>query len=86
MAAVLGGTAAFVLAFDNPLPEKAEEVLVLGIVRVVFLIGWFCSMHLGFMKGKQIDNGIEPDLSKKHMLVSVLITVAAVIVLVALDQ
>ena len=81
-AAISGATAGFLWIFvlgDNTWPTLAERGLAL-LFPLTFLGLWFAAVVTGFMAGKRLE--ADPALNKKHILVSIALTVAPLLFIV----
>jgi hypothetical protein len=83
--ALTGFAAGFFWIFvfgDNPWPESIGTILPLLMI-LFFLVPWLLSIWVGFTTGKRLET--EPELNKKHVLVSVCLTIVPIL-LIALHQ
>ena len=81
-AAVSGATAGFLWIFvlgDNTWPTFAEGGLAL-LFPLTFLGLWIAAVVAGFMTGKKLE--ANPALNKRHLLVSIALTVAPLLFIV----
>ena len=67
---------------DNPWPAATETILPLLLV-LTFLMLWTASIAVGFLFGKKLET--EPELNKKHIMISVGLTLAPML-FIALHQ
>ena len=61
---------------DNPWPASVEKILPILFI-FVFLVVWIALMIIGFVIGKQLEQN--PILNKKHILISVGITITFIL-------
>ncbi|MDQ1331615.1 MAG: hypothetical protein QG578_1883 [Thermodesulfobacteriota bacterium] len=64
---------------DDPWPAAIEKVLPILFV-ITFLIAWITSVIFGFAAGKKLEKN--PDLNKKHILVSIGVTIAPILLMI----
>ena len=79
---VFGSAAGILWIFvfgDNPWPSSIEIILPILFV-LVFLTVWIASVTIGFVTGKKLEKS--PGLIKKHILVSIGVTIAPIIFIV----
>jgi hypothetical protein len=79
---VFGSAAGILWIFvfgDNPWPSSIEIILPILFV-IVFLTVWTASVTIGFITGKKLEK--TPGLNKKHILVSIGVTIAPVLFIV----
>lgn len=65
-----GGFWVFIFG-DNRWPESAGKILT-AIYAIVFIGGWLASLVFGYRTGKKLE--AVPELNKKHILASILLT------------
>ncbi len=78
---IFGATAGFLWIFvfgDNPWPVSTGTLLPLLLI-LSFLLMWIASIVLGFVTGKKLE--ADPVLNKKHLLFSVGLTVAPILLI-----
>jgi hypothetical protein len=64
---------------DNPWPSLIEEILP-ALFALVFLTLWITTIVIGFIIGKRLEN--DQVLNKKHILVSIGVTVIPILFIV----
>jgi hypothetical protein len=79
---VVFGSAAGVLWIfvfgDNPWSSSIETILPILFV-LVFLTGWIAAVTIGYVAGKKLEKN--PGLNKKHILVSISVTIAPILLI-----
>lgn len=81
-ATIFGATTGFLWVFvfgDNTWPTLAERGLAL-LLPMTFLGLWIAAVIAGYMTGKRLE--AEPLLNKKHILLSIALTVAPLLFIV----
>ena len=79
---VFGAAAGFLWLFafgDNSWPESSDNVLTL-LMLATFLVLWIGSVSAGFVTGQKLET--EPKLNKKHVMISVGLTIAPILFMV----
>ena len=79
---VTAATAGFFWIFlfgDNSWPQLADQGLVV-IMVAVFIIVWLAILAFGYLTGKRLE--ADPQLNKKHILASVILTFLPMLVIV----
>jgi hypothetical protein len=64
---------------DNPWPSLIEEILP-ALFALFFLTLWITTIVIGFVVGKQLEK--DPVLNKKHILVSIGVTIIPILFIV----
>lgn len=64
---------------DNPWPSVIEKIFPF-LLALVFLTVWFACIRIGFVIGKQLEQN--PVLNKKHVLVSIALTLIPILFIV----
>jgi hypothetical protein len=64
---------------DNPWPSLIEKILP-ALFALVFLTLWITTIVVGFIVGKRLENN--PVLNKKHILVSIGVTIIPILFIV----
>ena len=80
--ALFGATAGFLWLFvlsDNTWPSATDKILPLLLIGT-FLVLWIGSMYFGFITGEKLES--KPGLNKKHIVVSVGLTLAPILFII----
>lgn len=65
---------------DNPIPSTVENIMSISIA-LVFLMVWMGTIAIGFGVGKRLEQ--DPPLNKSHVLISIGLTLAFILLVVS---